>query len=74
MVESGLAESAVLQVTALADVMPLKPDDPKDDANRRIEILLLTESAETLYREIFGENHMRVDYAGDGAELIIPEG
>lgn len=72
MVESGLASTAVLQVAAQADVMPLRPDAPEDGANRRIEILLLTAKAEALYREIFGEQQARVNYSADKAELIIP--
>lgn len=72
MVDSGLAPAAVLQVAAQADVMPLRPDAPEDGVNRRIEILLLTIKAEKLYRELFGDQQARVDYSGEGAELIIP--
>lgn len=72
MVDSGLTSSAVLQVTAQADVMPLRPETPEDGVNRRIEILLLTEKAEGLYRELFGDQQPRVDYSGQQAELVVP--
>ena len=72
MVDSGLASDAVLQVAAQADVMPLRPDAPEDGANRRIEILLLTQKAEGLYRELFGEQQARVNYSGESAELVLP--
>jgi chemotaxis protein MotB len=74
MVDSGLAPSAVLQVAAQADVMPLRPEAPEDGANRRIEILLLTVKAESLYRELFGEQQARVDFSGEKAELVMPAG
>lgn len=72
MVDSGLASDAVLQVAAQADVMPLRPDDPEDGVNRRIEILLLTVKAEGLYRELFGDQQTRVDYSSQQAELVVP--
>jgi chemotaxis protein MotB len=72
MVEAGLPAHSVLQVTAQADVMPLRPENPEDGVNRRIEILLLTAKAEGLYREIFGDQQPRVDYSGEQAELVIP--
>jgi len=57
LVQSGLPGERILQVTALADVMPLNPMEPTDGINRRIELLLLTERAEVLYRELFGESY-----------------
>ena len=57
MVQAGLPGERILQVTALADVMPLNPLEPTDGINRRIELLLLTERAEVLYRELFGESY-----------------
>lgn len=72
MVDSGLPADHVLQVAAQADVMPLRPDDPENGANRRIEILLLTRHAEGLYREIFGESYAQVHYSPSGAKLVVP--
>lgn len=56
LVNSGLPAQGILQVSAQADVMPLRPEDPMSGANRRIELLVLTEQAETLYRQLFNEN------------------
>ena len=59
LVDAGMSAHSVLQVTAQADVMPLRPEDPQNGANRRVEILLLTASAETfdpdeLARQVLG--------------------
>lgn len=67
LVEAGLGERAVLQVTAQADVMPLQPEDPQSGANRRVEILLLTASAEALYKELFGDSYGKVRFSESGA-------
>lgn len=72
MVEAGLPVAAVLQVSAQADVMPLRPEAPESGANRRIEVLLLTSKAETLYRELFGEGYAHVRYSASGAEYVAP--
>mgnify|MGYP001627473719 CR=1 FL=1 len=72
MVDAGLAPTAVLQVAAQADVMPLRPETPEDGVNRRIEILLLTTKAEELYRDIFGDQQARVNYSSQEAELVVP--
>lgn len=67
LVDSGLPAQAVLQVTAQADVMPLHPQDPLNGANRRVEILLLTSSAEALYKELFGDSYGKVSFSEGGA-------
>ncbi|MEK0361452.1 OmpA family protein [Pseudomonas sp. CBC3] len=67
LVDAGLAERSVLQVTAQADIMPLRPEDPQNGANRRVEILLLTASAEALYKELFGDSYGRVRFSESGA-------
>jgi chemotaxis protein MotB len=67
LVDSGLGEGSVLQVTAQADVMPLHPEDPQSGANRRVEILLLTASAEALYKELFGDSYGKVRFSETGA-------
>lgn len=56
LVNAGLPAQGILQVSAQADVMPLRPEEPLSGANRRIELLVLTEQAETLYRQLFSEN------------------
>lgn len=71
LVETGLPAFQVLQVAAQADVMPLIPDSPESGANRRIELLILTRRAETLYRELFGERYAaQVHFSGDGARFV----
>lgn len=67
LVDAGLAERSVLQVTAQADVMPLHPEDPQNGANRRVEILLLTASAQALYEELFGDSYGQVRFTESGA-------
>lgn len=56
LVGAGLPAHSILQVSAQADVMPLRPEEPLSGANRRIELLVLTEQAETLYRQLFSDN------------------
>ena len=48
--------------------MPLRPEAPEDGANRRVEILLLTDSAETLYKELFGDSYGKVRFSESGAQ------
>ncbi len=72
MVDAGLPAHSVLQVAAQADVMPLRPAEPEHGANRRVEILVLTKSAEALYRQLFGESYTQVHYSADGAHLVQP--
>lgn len=72
LVDAGMPAANVLQVAAQADVMPLRADDPKDGANRRIEVLLLTDSAESLYRQLFGESYAKVKFSQQGAEFEAP--
>ncbi|MDF3933841.1 OmpA family protein [Pseudomonas citronellolis] len=69
LVDSGLPGKNVLQVTAQADGMPLLPDDPQNGANRRIELLLLTDSAEHLYRQLFSEDQAQVEIGAKGAKF-----
>lgn len=70
LVDAGLPAVNVLQVAAQADVMPLRADDPQSGANRRIEVLLLTDSAENLYRQLFGESYAQVQYSQQGAKFV----
>lgn len=68
----GLPVQRLLQVTAQADVMPVRPEAPEDGANRRIEVLLLTEHAERLYRELFGDSYAQARLSADGARFQGP--
>ncbi len=73
MVDAGLPKQSVLQVAAQADVMPLRPDAPEDGVNRRIEVLLLTDKAESLYRDLFGNQQALVKYSQKGANWVEPQ-
>lgn len=70
LVAAGLSTTAILQVSAQADVMPLHPEDPMGGANRRIELLLLTGQAEALYRQLFSQNY--VSYSEAAADYVSP--
>ncbi len=74
LVDAGLPGRSVLQVTAQADVMPLRPEAPEDGANRRVEILLLTDSAESLYKELFGDSYGKVRFSESGAQYSVQGG
>ncbi len=74
LVDAGLPGRSVLQVTAQADVMPLRPEAPEDGANRRVEILLLTDSAESLYKELFGDSYGKVRFSESGAQYSGQDG
>ena len=68
LVNSGLPVQGILQVSAQADVMPLRPEEPLSGANRRIELLVLTEQAETLYRQLFSGNF--ANYAPGAVDYV----
>lgn len=70
LVAAGLPARQVLQVTAQADGMPLLPDDPESGINRRIELLLLTERAEQLYQDLFGDRGSHARFGGNGARFV----
>lgn len=68
LVQAGLPAQNILQVTAQADGMLLVPDEPESGANRRIEVLLLTTRAETLYHELFGEGSDQAHFSEQGVD------
>ena len=70
LVAAGLPVKGVLQVSAQADGMPLRPEEPQSGVNRRIELLLLTRQAEALYRQLFADGHAR--YAPGDVDYIQP--
>lgn len=67
---AGLSGAGILQVSAQADVMPLRAEDPFSGVNRRIELLLLTGHAEDLYRQLFSKDYVR--YSGTSTEYVAP--
>lgn len=73
MVAGGLPPKSVLQVTAQADGMPIRPEAPTDGINRRIELLVLTTEAEGLYRELFGDGQALARYSAKTTDFVAPE-
>jgi len=68
LVGAGLPATAFLQVSAQADGAPIRPEDLHSGVNRRIEILMLTTRAETVYRELFGQSF--ASYSSDGVHFV----
>ncbi|SKA53068.1 flagellar motor protein MotB [Enterovibrio nigricans] len=54
LVEGGMPEDRVLQVTGMSDRALLNPNDPESSKNRRIELFLLTTPAATVIESLFG--------------------
>lgn len=46
LVAGGLADGKVLRVVGLADMVPIKPEDPDDPINRRISIIVMNRKTE----------------------------
>lgn len=58
--EAGMPDDKVMQVSAMADQMLLDSKNPQSAGNRRIEIMILTQSAaDTLY-QYFGQHGEKV--------------
>lgn len=58
--QGGMTQDKVIQVNAMADKMLLKPDDPLNAANRRIEIMVLTHAAADSLYQFFGQHGEKV--------------
>lgn len=56
----GLDPEKVLQVSGMADQVLLNPDDPLSSENRRIEIMVLTNSASDSLYQFFGHQGEKV--------------
>jgi chemotaxis protein MotB len=54
LLQGGMRKESVLQVTGMADRAPLVPDSPKADANRRIELLILTRGQAASVAAMYG--------------------
>ncbi|MET1076698.1 MAG: OmpA family protein [Pseudomonas sp.] len=74
LVAAGLSADGVLQVTAHAERMPLRPQAPEDGVNRRVEVLLLTQQAEQLYRQLFGDSYAHAQVSQGGAHFVKEQG
>ena len=57
---AGLDQGKVLQVSGMADQMLIDPDNPLSSSNRRIEIMVLTQSASESLYQFFGQHGEKV--------------
>ena len=57
---AGLDQSKVLQVSGMADQMLIDPEHPLSSSNRRIEIMVLTQSASESLYQFFGQHGEKV--------------
>lgn len=62
LIAGGLEADKVIRVVGLADMIPLKPDDPFDPTNRRISIIVLNRAAEA---EVLGRDPVEVGQGGE---------
>ncbi|MHA1066747.1 flagellar motor protein MotB [Enterobacter ludwigii] len=53
LIQSGMPSERVIQLAGYADTMPLTDKDPLDPANRRIEVMILTERGEKELKTMF---------------------
>ena len=68
LVAGGIVEGKVLRVVGLASVQLVKPEDPRDAANRRINITVMNKRAEE--RAMGREDEMEVEDAEGAAAAI----
>ncbi|OED41066.1 hypothetical protein ACH42_15030 [Endozoicomonas sp. (ex Bugula neritina AB1)] len=64
MVYGGFPESRIMQISAMADKVPLDPDFPQSSKNRRVEIMVLTKESEKLIDGLLASNRERSRSAG----------
>ena len=58
--EAGMPQDKVMQVSAMADQMLLDANNPESAGNRRIEIMVLTQSASDTLYQYFGQHGEKV--------------
>lgn len=61
----GAPQERILQVSGMAERAPSKSDDPRHSSNRRIELMILTKSAEHDLMSIFSSNSEYNQAKGD---------
>ncbi len=73
LVEGGMPQDRVLQVTGMSDRALLNPDDPDGSENRRIELFVLTTPAADMLENLFGnQQDTELAKAKDKAEFNQP--
>ncbi|SHH17357.1 flagellar motor protein MotB [Ferrimonas marina] len=71
----GVGLGQFIQVVGMADQVPLVTDDPRSSANRRIELMVLTEAAQQELRNLFGsQTGQAVPEAAEAAQRNQPRG
>lgn len=59
LVYGGFPDDKIMQVSAMADQLPLDPDNPSASRNRRVEIMVMTEESEMMFDNLLGANRDR---------------
>ena len=59
LVYGGFPDNRIMQVSAMADQLPLDPDNPTASRNRRVEIMVMTEESEMMIENLLGMNRDR---------------
>lgn len=72
LLEGGMAERSVMQVSGMADAAPLDERDPNAAINRRIELMVLTHRQSQLMASMFGAPRQSLPVA-DGLSAETPE-
>ena len=70
MVYGGFPEARIMQVSAMADKIPLDPDNPQASKNRRVEIMVLTRESERLIEGLLVNNRQRSRSVGLKSEEL----
>ncbi len=65
--QGGVSNEQIFQVSGMADTAPINPDDPKSSDNRRIEVFVLTTSAQKQLSEVY-KNLPKIESAGKEAD------
>ncbi|MRS15516.1 putative lateral flagellar export/assembly protein LafU [Enterobacteriaceae bacterium RIT691] len=75
MEQAGMPEGKVLQVNAMADQMLLDKANPSSEANRRIEMMILTKSASETLKSFFSQRGDKVAHPPvplQSVQAIVP--
>jgi len=68
--QGGVSNDQIFQVSGMADTAPLNPEDPKSSDNRRIEVFVLTTSAQKQLSEVY-KNLPKIESAGKEADKKV---
>ncbi|AOJ05979.1 flagellar motor protein MotB [Burkholderia mayonis] len=71
LIDGGLGEPQLFQVSGMGDSIPAVPDDPSHDVNRRVELLLLTSQAADTWSRMLRSNGVDARPSADGFGLDV---